>query len=96
MDAQPQLERYLKIVAAYDNEFAKWQARTKKIIKRYRDDSRGQGGNESARFNVLWSNIQTLRPAVYAKLPKADITRRFGDSDQVGRVAGQLLERHRL
>ena len=93
MDAQPQLERYLKIVAAYDNEFAKWQARTKKIIKRYRDDSRGQGGNEAARFNILWSNIQTLKPAVYAKLPKADITRRFGDSDQVGRVAGQLLER---
>jgi hypothetical protein len=30
---------------------------------------------------------------VYAKLPKADISRRFGDNDPVGRVAGQLLER---
>jgi F0F1-type ATP synthase membrane subunit b/b' len=41
----------------------------------------------------LWSNVQTLRPAVYAKLPKADISRRFGDNDPVGRVASQLIER---
>jgi hypothetical protein len=90
---QPDLEKYLKVVAQYDNEFAKWQARAKKIIKRYRDDSRGQGGNEAARFNILWSNIQTVKPAVYAKLPKADVGRRFGDNDPVGRVAGLLIER---
>jgi hypothetical protein len=90
---QPELEKYLRIIGQYDNEFAKWQARTKKIVKRYRDDSRGQGGNEAARFNILWSNVQTLTPAVYAKLPKADISRRFGDNDPVGRVASQLLER---
>jgi hypothetical protein len=90
---QPELEKYLKVVAQYDNEFAKWTARTKKIVKRYRDDSRGQGGNEAARFNILWSNVQTLKPAVYAKLPKADVSRRFGDNDPVGRVAGLLIER---
>jgi hypothetical protein len=88
-----EVDRYLKIVGQYDNEFAKWTARTKKIIKRYRDDTRGQTLTESAKFNILWSNIQTLTPAVYAKLPKADISRRFGDNDPVGRVASQLLER---
>jgi len=87
------LEKYLKTIGQYDNEFAKWSARTKKIIKRYRDDTRGQTLTESAKFNILWSNVQTLKPAVYAKLPKADISRRFGDNDPVGRVAGQLLER---
>jgi hypothetical protein len=95
MDAmvQPKLDRYLRIIGQYDNEFAKWAARTKKIIKRYRDDTRGQSLTESAKFNILWSNVQTLRPAVYAKLPKADISRRFGDNDPVGRVASQLIER---
>jgi hypothetical protein len=88
-----EVDRYLKIVGQYDNEFAKWTARTKKIIKRYRDDTRGQTLTESAKFNILWSNVQTLTPAVYAKLPKADISRRFGDNDPVGRVASQLLER---
>jgi hypothetical protein len=90
---QPKLDRYLRIIGQYDNEFAKWMARTKKIIKRYRDDTRGQTLTESAKFNILWSNVQTLKPAVYAKLPKADISRRFGDNDPVGRVAAQLVER---
>ncbi|NBS24486.1 MAG: hypothetical protein EBS78_11090 [Altererythrobacter sp.] len=89
----PELDRYLKTIGQYENEFAKWMARSKKIIKRYRDDTRGQSLTESAKFNILWSNVQTLKPAVFAKLPKADVSRRFGDSDPVGRVASQLLER---
>ena len=93
MIVSSEVDRYLKIVGQYDNEFAKWTARVKKIIKRYRDDTRGQTLTESAKFNILWSNVQTLTPAVYAKLPKADISRRFGDNDPVGRVAAQLLER---
>jgi hypothetical protein len=93
MIVSSEVDRYLKIVGQYDNEFAKWTARTKKIIKRYRDDTRGQTLTESAKFNILWSNVQTLIPAVYAKLPKADISRRFGDNDPVGRVASSLLER---
>jgi hypothetical protein len=93
MEASAELEKYLRVIGQYDNEFSKWQARTKKILKRYRDDTRGQSGNESAKFNILWSNVQTLIPAVYAKLPKADVTRRFGDGDPVGRVASQILER---
>ena len=87
------LEKYLRAVGTYENEFAKWQARVKKLVKRYRDDTRGSGGNETAKFNILWSNVQTLIPAVYAKLPKADVQRRFGDNDPVGRVASRLIER---
>ena len=89
----PGLEKYLGIVAGYDGEFAKWQARVKKILKRYRDDTRGQTGNETAKFNILWSNVQTLIPAVYSKLPKADVSRRFGDNDPISRVASNLIER---
>ena len=91
--ASTEVERYLRTIGAYDNEFAKWNARVKKIIKRYRDDTRSQQGNETAKFNILWSNVQTLIPAVYAKLPKADVSRRFGDNDQVSRVASLLIER---
>lgn len=87
------LQKYLSVVGGYESEFAKWQARVKKILRRYRDDTRGQSGNETAKFNILWSNVQTLIPAVYSKLPKADVSRRFGDSDPVSRVAGMLLER---
>ena len=91
--ASRELEKYLRIIGTYENEFSKWQARVKKLVKRYRDDTRGAGGNETAKFNILWSNVQTLVPAVYAKLPQADVQRRFGDNDPVGRVAARLIER---
>lgn len=87
------VQKYLQAISTYENEFDRWQKRATKIIKRYRDDTRTQSGNETVKFNILWSNVQTLIPAVYAKLPKASATRRFGDNDQVGRVAAQLVER---
>jgi len=87
------LQKLMHNVAAYDNDFKKWEARAQKIIKRYRDDNRSQNTNETAKFNILWSNVQTLIPAVYARLPKADVSRRFGDNDPVGRVASLLIER---
>lgn len=91
----PVVQKLLANIRAYNSEYKKWEARVTKIIKRYRDDQgNGQGSvNEAARFNILWSNIQTLIPAVYSKMPKADVSRRFGDNDPVGRVASLLLER---
>jgi F0F1-type ATP synthase membrane subunit b/b' len=93
MEALKGIQKYLNIIAQYDNEFKKWEARSNKIVKRYRDDNRNQNTNETAKFNILWSNVQTLIPAVYARLPKAAVNRRFGDNDPVGRVASQLIER---
>ena len=87
------VQKWLHVISQYDNEFKKWEARATKIVKRYRDDNRNSNTNETAKFNILWSNVQTLIPAVYAKLPKAVAQRRFGDNDPVGRVAGSLIER---
>ena len=92
--ADSTVQKLLSSINAYNAEFKKWEARTTKILRRYRDDqSTSSGMNESARFNILWSNVQTLVPAVYARLPKADVSRRFGDNDPVGRVASLLIER---
>ena len=91
----PALQKYLNVLGQYNREFSKWEARATKIIRRYRDDVRTKGttGSESARFNILWSNVQTLVPAVFSQLPKASVSRRFADHDPVGRVASLLIER---
>lgn len=74
----------------------KWHKRGRKIVKRYRDQrndgSEGvtQGGRK---FNVLWSNVQTLQPSLYAQAPKPIVERRFLDKDPVGRIAATILER---
>ena len=93
MEALTGVQKWLNVISQYDNEFKKWEARTNKIVRRYRDDNRNQNTNETAKFNILWSNVQTLIPSVYARLPKADVSRRFGDNDPVARVASQLIER---
>lgn len=82
---------WLREIAAYDSAFKKWEGRVEKILKRYRDEHRGN--NASAQFNILWSNVQTLVPAVYSRVPKPDVSRRFNDNDPVGRVASMILER---
>lgn len=44
-------------------------------------------------FNILWSNTETLRPAVYNSTPRPDVRRRFRDADPQGKVAATVLER---
>jgi len=72
-------------------EDEKWITRGKKIVKRYRDD-RTQS-QTSKRYNVLWSNIQTMLPALYGRTPRAQVERRWKDKDPVARTAATILER---
>lgn len=44
-------------------------------------------------FNIFWSNVETLRPAIYNSTPRPDVRRRFRDADPVGKVASKVLER---
>lgn len=69
----------------------KWSKRGRAVVKRYRDERGANGGGH--RMNVLWSNVQTLIPTLYARTPKADVQRRFLDQDDTGRLASMLLER---
>jgi hypothetical protein len=75
-----------------EKESRDWVDRGRKIIKRFRDE-RDAMEEGSKRFNILWSNIQTLKPAVYSRKPKPEVSRRFKDQDPVGRVASLILER---
>jgi len=79
-------------IASYERTFKEWEGRADKIVKRYRDDSRSRN-NPNAKFNILWSNVQTITPAVFARLPRPDVSRRFRDNDPIGRVASMMLER---
>ena len=89
---QQEVQEWLNHISAYDRSFKKWQGRVEKILKRYRDDQRGYN-DSAAKFNILWSNIQTIIPAVFSRLPKPEVTRRFRDNDPIGRVAAMILQR---
>jgi hypothetical protein len=76
----------------YKEDYKKWCESGRKIIKRYRDE-RKDATNIDVRFNILWSNIKTLKPAVYSRAPNVEVSRRFKDQNDVGRVASMILER---
>ena len=76
----------------YKEDYKKWCESGRKIIKRYRDE-RKDATNIDVRFNILWSNIKTLKPAVYSRAPNVEVSRRFKDQNDVGRVAATILER---
>ncbi|SEO77933.1 hypothetical protein SAMN05216316_1073 [Nitrosovibrio sp. Nv6] len=84
--------RYLLDIELYERTYKSWEARGRKIVKRYRDERNEMQGAD-ARYNILWSNVQTVLPAVFARLPKPEVSRRYKDKDPVGRVAALLLER---
>ena len=88
------LQGYLDAIVKYDREFKKWETRVGNIIKRYRDEGRANTDDtRNSRFNILWSNVQILVPATFARVPQPDVARRFRDQDPVGRVSALMLER---
>jgi hypothetical protein len=85
-------EDWYKTIMSYERSYKRWEARVDRIVKKYKDDSR-YDRNPNARFNILWSNVQTIQPAIFARLPRPDVSRRFRDNDPIGRVASMMLER---
>jgi hypothetical protein len=79
--------------------FDSWEKRAKRIIKRYRDERTDTQTDVNSdvttgtRFNILWSNVQTLMPALFAKTPKPVVERRYLDRDDIGRTASVILQR---
>lgn len=61
-----------------------------KIIKRYRDDDRV--GDGARRYNILYSNTETLQPVIYSDKPKPDIRAR-DTKNIVARKAAEMIEK---
>ena len=91
MQVASEVQKYLDMFSQYDKEFAKWEGRVEKILKRYRDERTTT--TAQSHYNILWANVQTLKAATFSRMPRPDVSRRFKDNDPVARVAALLLER---
>lgn len=85
--------RWLDNLRLAKRDDKKWTSRGDRIVKRYRDDRSEASRNSEKRYNILWSNVQTMLPALYGKTPRAQVERRWKDKDPVGRTASIILER---
>lgn len=85
------IAHYLAEIELYEREAGPWLRTAKRIVQRYKNERKED--DERRRFATLWANVQTLLPALYARDPKADFSRRFNVSDPVGRCAADVLEK---
>lgn len=93
--AQALRDKWCSKIKGYQKEYEKWMKRGDKIVERYRNDQ-ASTGDEAARlrrYALLWSNVQTLGPAIYCRPPKPEVTRRYYDKDPTARLASATLER---
>lgn len=90
--------RWLKEIELVKNSQAQqaYESIGEKIVKTYRAGeclTSGASNLSKSMFNVLWSNIQVLRPSLFSRLPKVVVERMFKDSDPIGRLAALGAER---
>lgn len=86
MDAQ-YWQRQLELA---DREERDFRRRGDETIKVYADKKSKKG---PSRFNILWSNVETQRPALYSATPKQDVRRRYRQDDEIARSVAEILDR---
>lgn len=90
--AEPLVAQWKAEIDLYERSMDKWLRSSRKLLKRYKD-VRVPAEESITRVNVLWSNVQTRLPALYARDPKPEVERRFKDRDPIGRMVGEVIER---
>lgn len=87
-NGQGVVRRWLTELQMASREEKNWREDGVKILGKYRLTDRKKNA-----FNILYSNTETLRPALYNSLPQPDVRRRFKDADQIGRCVSDVLVR---
>jgi hypothetical protein len=84
--------RWVLEIERYERKAQQFDKRGKLIIQRFTAEKKDEQAKTTT-FNVMWSNIQTLKPSLYSKDPTPEVERRFKDKDPVGLMASEVLER---
>jgi hypothetical protein len=84
---------WLQQLKLAEREDRAWVKRGRLIVKRYRDERRDNPSRNSAKFNILWSNVETLKPILYGRTPKPDVQRRHKNNDEIALLGAEILER---
>jgi hypothetical protein len=86
-------QRWSTEIEAAKKELGKFHEDADRITRRYLD-KRDEWGREESKVNLFWSSTKVLLSLLYARPPKASVSRAFLDADDdQARVAGQIVQR---
>lgn len=88
-----EVQKWLSAIERSQNTTAmkRWADRCKKIRDKYRYEA--SRTVKVRQYQMLWSNMETMKPSVYTKPPKGVVQQRWKDRDPVANKATELLER---
>lgn len=89
------VKRWLMALSLADKAEKDWRKTGQQTVERFRQEGEDYDAFKKgqSKFNILWSNTEVMRPALYHSTPKPDVRRRFRDEDPEGKVASTVLER---
>jgi hypothetical protein len=73
--------RWLAELRIADKAEAEWRKRASELDQRYRDEATASSdtadvGKAKTKFNIFWSNTETLKPAIFGSMASPDVRRR--------------------
>jgi hypothetical protein len=83
-----EVSKWLQAIEDAKGREKDWRKEGKRVLKIYEADKGSQN-----QFNILYSNTETLSPALYSNTPRPVVDRRFKDEDPVGKAASSTTER---
>ncbi len=88
-DAKP----WRKLIEQAEKAFEKYQSICDDLAKDYADASGLAGDFAERRFQMLYANLEVVKPSIYSRPPQPVVVPRFKDRKPVPRKASEILER---
>ena len=77
-----------------DKEEEDWRMEAYETVERYRNEQTTAYVGREKKFNILWSNVETLKSSLFSRMAKPDVRRRYRSrDDKAGREVSVILER---
>jgi hypothetical protein len=87
-DPKAIVKRWLLELKLAEKRERDWRKQADDSMKLYR-----QKDKKKHAFNIQWSMVETMRPALYNSTPVPDVRRRFRDEDPLGKAVSEVMER---
>jgi len=88
MTSTEEVQRWLDEIKDAKKREADFRKDGERVLKIY-----GAEKNETTPFNILFSNTETLLPALYSAVPRPVVSRRFKDEDPMGKASATAGQR---
>ena len=83
----PEIDGFMLEIEAATKREKEWKKEAKSIVKIYESEK------DDCPFNILFSNTETISPALYNMTPRPQVRRRYHDADPLGKAGTQVLQR---